>query len=145
MRFFLKCATIGLATTLVLAAGWLPAKAPEIPETWRFTLQGGDAAKGEQAFARMKCTTCHTVSGVTFAGVGKEHGRIGPELTSEYANLEREYLAESIMNPNRFVAHGGFEAAYTAPDGTSRMGDYSQAMTVRELVDIVEFLSRPRR
>jgi hypothetical protein len=34
-------------------------------------------------------------------------------------------------------AHGG---AYRAADGRSRMGDYSEIMTVRELIDLVAFL-----
>lgn len=143
MRSLLVWLAIGAMAGLLVATGSLPAKAPDVPETWSFSLQGGDPEAGREAFVRMKCGTCHAVPGAGIA-VGEGHGSVGPELTADYANLQREYLAESIMNPNRFVAHEGFETAYTAPDGSSRMGDYSHAMTVRELVDIVEFLGQPR-
>jgi hypothetical protein len=42
------------------------------------------------------------------------------------------------MNPNRVHAHGTFKLRYLASDGFTRMGDYSGAMTVRELLDLVE-------
>jgi hypothetical protein len=54
--------------------------------------------------------------------------------------LPREYLAESIVNFERFIAHGQYKKGFVAADGTSRMGDYNDLLTVRDLLDLVEFL-----
>ncbi len=48
-----------------------------------------------------------------------------------------EYFAESIMNPNRVIVQG---PGYTGPDGLSKMPDYNDVMTVRQLVDVVAYL-----
>jgi mono/diheme cytochrome c family protein len=48
-----------------------------------------------------------------------------------------EYFAESIVNPNRVIVQG---TGYTGPDGLSKMPDYGDTMTARQLVDVVAYL-----
>jgi hypothetical protein len=84
------------------------------------------------------------VAGRRFGDPSQNPGSIGPDLTALHARLPREYLAESIVNFNRYIAHGQYRTSYMAIDGTSRMGDYNDLLTVRELIDLVEFLKAIR-
>jgi len=134
-----------LAILIVVVIVSLPrsqSSEPRVPEDWRFTLPAGNPAAGEEVFARMQCYSCHAVPGRHFVNPSENPGNIGPEFTAAYAALPREYLAESIVSFERLLAHGNFQLGYTALDGTSRMGDYSRIMTVRELIDVVEYLKQ---
>jgi hypothetical protein len=135
---------LGVGVTVILGTAAALAQEPKVPEGWRFELPPGNAQAGEQTFAKMQCYACHKVPGKPFADPSQKLGDIGPDLTAAYATLPREYLAESIMNPNRVHAHGAFKLPYLASDGSTRMGEYSESMTVRELLDLVEFV-RARR
>jgi hypothetical protein len=113
---------------------------PRLPRSWRFTLPAGRASAGEQVFVKMECYSCHTVAGKRFGDTTQNPGGIGPDLTAAHARLPREYLAESIVNFERYIAHGQPRKRYLAADGTSRMGDYNDLLTIRDLLDLVEFL-----
>jgi mono/diheme cytochrome c family protein len=136
-RGLLLGASLGLAL-LVSPLTW--AQAPRVPPGWRYTVPAGDATAGKQVFEKMQCYSCHTVRGQRFGEPSQNPGGIGPDLTPAHGRLPAEYLAESIVSSSRVVAHGQFRAAYRAADGRSRMGDYSEIMTVRELIDLVAFL-----
>jgi len=113
---------------------------PQLPRHWRFALPPGTAPAGEQVFVKMECYSCHTVAGKRFGDPSQNPGGIGPDLTAAHARLPREYLAESVVNFERYIAHGQHRRRYVAADGTSRMGDYNELLTVRDLLDLVEFL-----
>ena len=113
---------------------------PRLPRNWRFGLPPGTASAGEQVFVKMECYSCHTVASRRFGDPAQNPGGIGPDLTGAHARLPREYLAESVVNFERYIAHGQYKKGYVAADGTSRMGDYNDLLTVRELLDLVEFL-----
>lgn len=136
------CVVVLLLGTL--AQGARISDAAGMPTNWRFSLPAGRAAAGEQVFVKMECYSCHTVAGKRFGKPGSNPGGIGPDLTTEYTKLPREYLAESIVNFDRFAAHGQLKRSYLADDGTSRMGDYTDVLSVRELIDLVEFLKTIR-
>jgi mono/diheme cytochrome c family protein len=131
-----------LALVLAVLGDVGPATAaePRLPGNWRFALPAGTASAGEQVFVKMECYSCHTVAGKRFGDPTQNPGGIGPDLTAAHARLPREYLAESVVNFERYVAHGHYKKGYVAADGTSRMGDYNELLTVRELLDLVEFL-----
>ena len=133
-----------LMLTLVLAVLGDVAPAtgaePRLPRNWRFALPPGTASAGEQVFVKMECYSCHTVAGKRFGDPAQKPGGIGPDLTAAHARLPREYLAESVVNFERYLAHGQYKKGYVAADGTSRMGDYNELLTIRELVDLVDFL-----
>lgn len=124
---------------------------PEIPGRWVFTMPEGDPLAGEKAFTKMQCFSCHEVTGKTFEGEQTQDEGIGPEFTPGYAKLPAGYLAESIMNFDRFLSHTNFRISYMSleafkPSGredyaaNSRMASYNEIMTVKELIDIVAFL-----
>jgi hypothetical protein len=135
---------LALVLTVVGALGPATGQVPRLPEGWRFTLPGGNAVAGEQVFAKMECYSCHTVAGKRFGDPAQRPGGIGPDLTGTHARLPREYLAESLVNFDRYIAHGQYRGRYVAGDGGSRMGDYADLLTVRELLDLVEFLKAVR-
>jgi hypothetical protein len=113
---------------------------PGLPRNWRFALPTGTASAGEQIFVKMECYSCHTVAGKRFGDPAQNPGGIGPDLTAAHARLPRAYLAESVVNFDRYIAHGQYKNRYVAADGSSRMGDYNDLLTTRELFDLVEFL-----
>jgi hypothetical protein len=121
-------------------SGPATAAEPRLPGGWRFVLPPGSAPGGEKVFVTMECYSCHTVAGRRFGTPSQNPGGIGPDLTAAHARLPREYLAESVVNFERFIAHGQYKKGFVAADGTSKMGGYNDLLTVRQLLDLVEFL-----
>jgi hypothetical protein len=58
----------------------------------------------------------------------------------EHARLPRESLAESVVNFDCYIAHGQQRKRFVAGGGTSRMGDSNDLLTIRDLLDLVDFL-----
>jgi mono/diheme cytochrome c family protein len=109
------------------------------PPGWQFKLPaGGDAARGRAIFEKFECHKCHEVKGEAFTAPSQRDA-IGPELSAMARHHSAGFLAESIANPNAFVDTG---RGYAAPDGTSKMPSFNDAMTIRDLVDVVTFLKR---
>jgi quinoprotein glucose dehydrogenase len=68
---------------------------------YRESLAGGDAEAGRRIFfykTEVSCLRCHKVKG--------EGGEVGPDLTGIGAKQKRDYLLESIVDPNRQIAKG---------------------------------------
>ena len=112
-----------------------------VPPGWAFRLPAGDAAEGRKVFADMECFACHTVKGETFSATPKTPRGSGPDLSGMGSHHPAEYFAESIVNPNRVVVDG---PGYTGPDGFSKMPSYADTMTLKQLVDVVAYLSSLR-
>ncbi|GIX47148.1 MAG: hypothetical protein KatS3mg131_1359 [Candidatus Tectimicrobiota bacterium] len=108
-----------------------------VPPGWRFTLPPGDPEAGRQVFIDLKCYTCHTVAGEQFPAHPRDVGDVGPDLTGMGAHHPAEYFAETIINPNAVIVLG---EGYTGPDGLSRMPEYNDILTVRQLIDLVAYL-----
>lgn len=105
-----------------------------LPET-------GDIARGQGAFEQLRCWSCHTVEGVempapTVANAVPLGGAVR-ELRTD------GYLVTSIIHPSHKLANQPVEQI--AVDGESKMPDYSESMTVRQLVDLVSFLQSKYR
>jgi mono/diheme cytochrome c family protein len=106
------------------------------PPGWKFTWPAGDPARGREVFVKLECYSCHEVRGESFPAPS-EAGKIGPELSMMGPLHEAEYFAESIIHPGAVIERG---LGYEAPDGSSRMPSYNDAVTVQEVVDLVAFL-----
>jgi quinoprotein glucose dehydrogenase len=84
---------------------------------WRESLVGGDAESGRRIFLyknEVYCQRCHKVNG---AG-----GEVGPDLTGIGTRQKRDYLLESIINPNAQIAKGFETVVLTLTNGTTRTG-----------------------
>lgn len=108
-----------------------------VPPGWQFLLPPGDPAEGRKVYVAMKCFTCHEIKGERFPQAAKNPGDVGPELTGIGRYHPAEYLAETILNPNRVIIEG---AGHTGPDGLSKMPDYAESMTLAQLVDLAAYL-----
>lgn len=109
-----------------------------VPSGWTFSIPSGDAAEGRKVFATLECFACHEVKGEEFPADSKTPRGAGPELTGMGARHPAEYFAESILDPNRVIVLG---PDYTGPDGLSKMPTYSDTMTLKQLVDVVAYLT----
>ena len=117
------------------------AAAPALPKDWKFALPTGDATAGKEAVRTMQCWSCHRFPAGEFPEA-RSSGGLGPDLGPAYSKLPREFLAESIIDSHKYIA--GTLDTYRGLDKiSSKMGDYSGIMTVRQLIDIVEFLKQP--
>jgi mono/diheme cytochrome c family protein len=110
-------------------------------------LPGGDPRAGQVAFAKLGCLKCHKIQGVAFAlDEPIPPGGVGPDLTSIGAIQGREYLIESILEPNAIVVADppgqkrGDEGSYAAADGWSKMPKFHAEMSVQQMLDIAAFL-----
>lgn len=86
-------------------------------EVYRETLFGGDARKGQTVFREkvsVSCVRCHKV--------GFDGGEVGPELTRIAVDKTREYLLESIVDPNKAIAKGFESAILLDADGQVHTG-----------------------
>jgi quinoprotein glucose dehydrogenase len=84
---------------------------------YREALAGGDAAAGRRIFttrAEVSCLRCHKVNG--------EGGEVGPDLTGVGSRQSREYLLESIVDPNRQIAKGFETVVVTLKSGKTVVG-----------------------
>ena len=116
---------------------WILFSTPANAAVERLSLPEGDPEKGREAFVAMKCNVCHEVRG----DVSMEKtsaAKPGPKLGVAQSRYRPDFLADSIVFPSHAIKPG-----FKTPDaakGISRMGDFSDTMTVRELADVVAYL-----
>ena len=86
-------------------------------DMYREALYGGNAARGRQLFqekAAVSCVRCHRVF--------RTGGEVGPELTRIGADKDRQYLLESIVDPNKAIAKGFESVAVVDENGRTFIG-----------------------
>jgi Cu/Ag efflux protein CusF len=110
-----------------------PAEEHHHPENWRFTLPKGDPVKGRAVFVKYECYNCHEVRGEDFPEPFEESA---PELSQMAPSHPIEFFAESIINPNAVVPK-----IYQRPNGTSPMRDFTDRMTLQELIDVSSYVA----
>jgi Cu/Ag efflux protein CusF len=105
------------------------------PKNWRFTMPKGDPAKGRAVFEKFECYYCHEVRGEQFPSP-TEHA---PELSQMGSMHPMEFFAQSIMDPNAVVPK-----EYRDSDGKSPMTNFTEKMTVKELIDVSAYVASLR-
>lgn len=140
---------------LTTAPGWMRASdllaqdrpatepAPAQYETERVSLvlPKGDALAGRQAFLDLRCTACHQVVGET-TFPQPVAGTQGPDLDQTLGSRPVSELAAAIVVPSHSVSVRISDAVKERLRTTllSPMGDFSGAMTVRQLTDLLAYL-----
>jgi len=104
-----------------------------------FRLPEGNIEKGKATFLELKCHLCHTVAGTELPPLDVPPS-VMVNLGGQVRNV-RTYgeLVTSIINPSHQLAKG-YKKDLIQVDGKSRMTDYTQFMTVRQMIDLVAFL-----
>jgi len=142
-----RLATLTVLTLAAACAGPAPttettAPAPAPYEDTTVALPAGDAAEGRQAFQSLRCTACHGVAGEADFPASVSDSQ-GPVLDAALASRTASYVATAIVSPSHSISTGVSDElkARLSEGGTlSPMGDFSRAMTVRQLIDVVTYL-----
>lgn len=115
-----------------------------------FRLPTGEVEDGRQVFTDMKCFSCHTVRNDDFPAPVAD-----PPVPVAIGGLENTvitdgYLVTAVANPSHRIGRGLIDEILTKGDETrmlevmsgqqSRMPDYTDLMTVRQLSDLVAYL-----
>ena len=104
-----------------------------------FRLPDGDVQAGQAAFLELQCNACHKVRGLDLPGpVADPPVPIALGGTVDYQPTDGRFVT-SVINPSHKLARG-YPKQSIESGGISRMADYSDVMTVRQLVDLVAFL-----
>lgn len=136
-----------VAAIQVAQSGWVGTAGDAEVTGPGFEFPPGDADAGLDAFTEMSCFLCHRVKGGVLDLDGAPPGGVGPDLSSIGAIQTPIYLAESILAPSRLVVadppgvEAGADGSYQDEEGNSRMPEFHDAMTLRQLQDIVAFLA----
>ncbi len=129
-RFYLAVLT-GL---MVFSGGVLANRDQNMEPAKAFFLPKGDAAAGRKAFKEIQCLSCHNVAGD--AEFSASSG-LGPELGRKQADYTAGWIANSIVSPSHTIA---LEAEDKGDDAPSLMGDFTDKMTVRQMIDLVAYI-----
>ena len=92
-------------------------KVAELPaaEVTKLAMEGkGDAKVGERLFTAQGCMACHAVD--------LKAEQKGPYLGAAGAKFTRDYLIDSIIDPNKVVAQGFRTVTFAMKDGNMKMG-----------------------
>jgi hypothetical protein len=112
-------------TIRMMVVGLLVAFGAGVAQGQGVSLPVGNADAGKEAARAMQCHVCHEIVG---SGFPAPHAELrGPVLGAAHAGRAADSLAAAILAPSHDRAEG-------------QMGDYSEAMTVRQLIDIVAYL-----
>lgn len=98
----------------------------------------GDVESGKATFVAMGCHQCHEVSGMELPKPVTQPAVMVALGGSVPREVTDGYLVTSIMNPSYVLA--AYPRELITAGGRSRMPDYRDRMTVRQLVDTVAFL-----
>ena len=100
------------------------------------TLPAGDVKAGRQAFMDLQCATCHAVpSEPDFPAPVSANP--GPPIDARLASRDVSYVMAAIMTPSHAISPDTSGEVRARLEGAlSPMGDFSYAMTVRQLIDL---------
>lgn len=104
-----------------------------------FRLPDGDPERGRAVFVANRCHGCHVVAGEDLPAPVAEPAvpvTLGGRVPAAVTDGE---LVTSIINPSHRLA-GWVKPASVRSGTLSRMGDFNESLSVRDLVDLVAFL-----
>jgi nitric oxide reductase subunit C len=144
-NLILLLAVLAMATVLAACGGGSEPAAPVAPAP--ATTTGGNAANGQALFSQSVlagnagCTTCHSLEpakalvGPSMAGIGARAAATVPGQSAE------EYLRQSIVDTNAFLANG---CNASDPEAQCAAGimpqDWPQKLSAQEIEDLVAYL-----
>ncbi len=102
-----------------------------------FFLPDGNPEAGKKAFTRLKCTSCHWVQNEVDLSQPVTQ-KIGPMLGGKQAKYSAGWIANSLISPSHAIVWDSDGQAENSE--LSRMGDFTETMTVREMIDIVAYI-----
>jgi mono/diheme cytochrome c family protein len=108
---------------------------------WKFSWPKGSPDEGRKLFAKLECYKCHEIRGESFPKVSEKEQGVGPELTQMAGLHPLEFYAESIINPDAFLDKEDKNKGYLGADGKSKMPDYNDVLTVKQVSDLASYLS----
>ncbi len=104
-----------------------------------FRLPQGDAARGQATFVELRCNRCHRVAGLDL-GQPTVSPAVPVILGGDVPHVKTDgELMTSIVNPSHEIP-SDLPAALTKRGDASRMTEYADVMTVRQMIDLVAFL-----
>lgn len=102
-----------------------------------FALPTGDIEAGKEAYKRLACHTCHSISAIEWTGeIDSIKINLGGEVVDQKSYGE---LVTSVINPSHKISKN-YKPEAVNEEGLSKMKNYNEVMTVQELVDLVTFL-----
>lgn len=122
----------------------LTACEPQTQPVSDFMPPSGDAARGREVFIEYACYNCHTIPDVDLP----EREAEPPMVFSLGLRLHRvrSYgeLLTAVLDPDHAVSPKFVSALKAAGEdpAAAQMPDFTEEMTVAELVDVVEFLDK---
>ncbi|WP_193210860.1 DUF7133 domain-containing protein [Luteolibacter marinus] len=129
------------AKEAVASAGAAGKKVAELPvaEVMASAMKAtGDVETGKRLYTSQGCIACHAVD--------PKAEQKGPYLGAAGAKFTRDYLIESVLDPNKVVAQGFQTSLLQLNDGTSKMGFVTgEADGVIEIRDIAGQASKVKR
>jgi mono/diheme cytochrome c family protein len=131
---------VALALTPAVSAAQSAATTGPYQVVNSVVLPQGDRHAGRQAFADLKCHVCHRVAGEKdFSPIAELEG---PLLNSMLQLQTPSDVAAAIIAPSHSLSIRTSEAvkAQLTKQGMSPMADFSRAMTVRQLADLLAYL-----
>ncbi|MGE3958429.1 MAG: c-type cytochrome [Vicinamibacterales bacterium] len=121
------------------APGAATAQVEATHDSVQLALPRGDAGAGRQAFLDLKCNVCHRV--VDDAGLPAPFSdSAGPDLDLRRPHRSLSEIATAIVAPSHSLSMRTSSEVRNRLATLSPMGDVTQAMTVRQLADLVEYL-----
>lgn len=113
------------------------------PSGGGIALPPGDVERGKTAFRELQCFTCHSVSGHEFPWP-TVRPPVLVVLGTEHDVPSRRNLVNSIINPSHKI-YPGIDRNLVQTNNVSRMSDFTEVMTIRQLSDLVAFLETLHR
>ena len=105
-----------------------------------FRLPEGNIERGKTTFISLGCIQCHLVDGEEAMPEPAKAREVYVVLGGEVKRIKTYgQLVTSIINPSHVIERQ-YRDKYMDENGKSIMPDFSEVMTVRQMIDLVEFL-----